>query len=117
MKIVDLEIKVITSNSKEIKKGFIFVAIKGNHQDGNHFIKEAITRGASIIVVQNQPPQIKQPRKVVFLVVNDCRKFFAQATHKFYGAPSNKVKVVGITGTNGKTTIAYLIEAIAKKIR
>ena len=115
MKIVDLEIKGITSNSKEIKKGFLFVAIKGNRQDGNHFIKEAITRGASIVVVQKVPPKLEIPYKVTVLIVNDCRKFFAQATHKFFGAPSNKIKVVGITGTNGKTTISYLIEAMAKK--
>jgi UDP-N-acetylmuramoyl-L-alanyl-D-glutamate--2,6-diaminopimelate ligase len=113
--IVDLEIKGITSNSKEIKKGFIFVAIKGNRQDGNHFIQEAIARGAGIIVVEKDAPRISAPTKVIFLVVNDCREFFAQATHNFYGAPSNKIKVVGITGTNGKTTISYLIEAIAKK--
>ncbi|MCX5668827.1 MAG: UDP-N-acetylmuramoyl-L-alanyl-D-glutamate--2,6-diaminopimelate ligase [Candidatus Omnitrophica bacterium] len=115
MKIVDLEIKGIASNSKEIKKGFIFVAIQGNRQDGNRFIKEAIARGAGIIVVEKEAPQIKVPEKVVFLVVNNCRKFFAQATHNFYGAPSNKIKVIGITGTNGKTTISYLIEAMTKK--
>ena len=115
MKIVDLEIKGITSNSKETKPGFLFVAIKGNRQDGNCFIQEAISRGARIVVVEKAPLQIKTSAKVVFLVVNDCRKFFAQATHKFYGAPSNKIKVVGITGTNGKTTISYLIEAMAKE--
>jgi UDP-N-acetylmuramoyl-L-alanyl-D-glutamate--2,6-diaminopimelate ligase len=115
MKIVDLEIKGISANSQEIKKGFLFVAIKGNRQDGNYFIKEAINKGARIIVVEKEPKQIKASAKVIFLVVNDCRKFFAQATHNFYGAPSNKIKVVGITGTNGKTTISYLIEALAKK--
>lgn len=115
MKIADVEIKGITSNSKEIKKGFIFVAIKGNRQDGNLFIQEAILKGARIIVVEKEAPQVKIPKKVIFLVVNDCRKFFAQATHNFYGAPSNKIKVAGITGTNGKTTISYLIEAMAKK--
>jgi UDP-N-acetylmuramoyl-L-alanyl-D-glutamate--2,6-diaminopimelate ligase len=115
MRIVDLEIKGITSNSKEVKKNFLFVAIKGNRQDGNQFIKEAISRGACIIVVEKDAPKIKTRAKVVFLIVDDCRKFFAQITHKFYGAPSDKIKVVGITGTNGKTTISYLIEAMTKE--
>jgi len=115
MKIAGLEIKGLTCNSKEVKPGFLFVAIQGNCQNGNHFIKEAISRGAGIVAVEKEPPRIKAPGKVIFLVVNDCRKFFARATHKFYGAPSDKVKVIGITGTNGKTTISYLIEAIAKK--
>ncbi len=115
MKIVDLEIKGITVNSKEIKKGFLFVAIKGNSQDGNYFIREAIIKGARIVVVEKEAPQVKVSKKVIFLVVNDCRKFFAQVTHNFYGAPSDKIRVVGITGTNGKTTISYLIEALAKE--
>ena len=115
MKIADLEIKGITSNSKEVKRSFLFVAIKGNRQNGYSFIKEAISRGAIIVVVEKSARQIKAAGKIVFLVVNDCRKFFAQATNEFYGAPSNKIKVVGITGTNGKTTISYLIEAMAKK--
>jgi len=115
IKIVDFKIKGITSNSKEIKKGFMFVAIKGSRQDGNRFIQEAIRRGASVIVVEKNLPLKEIPGKVNYLIVNDCRKFFAQATHQFYGEPSDKIKVVGITGTNGKTTISYLIEAIAEK--
>lgn len=115
MKIVDLEIKGITSNSKEIKPGFVFVAIKGNRQDGNYFIHQASARGAAIIVVEKKAPRIKLKGKAVFLPVDDCRKFFAQASDEFYGSPSKKIKVVGITGTNGKTTISYLVEAIAKE--
>jgi UDP-N-acetylmuramoyl-L-alanyl-D-glutamate--2,6-diaminopimelate ligase len=115
MKIIDLEIKGVTSNSKEVKKEFLFVAIKGNSQDGNYFIQEAIAKGASLIAVEKAPLRLRGSDKAAFLMVKDCRKFFAQMTHNFYGAPSNKIKVVGITGTNGKTTISYLIEALAKK--
>ncbi|MDD5130101.1 MAG: UDP-N-acetylmuramoyl-L-alanyl-D-glutamate--2,6-diaminopimelate ligase [Candidatus Omnitrophica bacterium] len=115
MKIVDLEIKGITSNSKDVKKGFLFVAIKGNRQDGNRFIKEAIAKGASMVAVEEEVLPVKAAEKVVFLVVDDCRKFFARVTDKFYGSASSKIKVAGITGTNGKTTISYLMEAIAKE--
>ncbi|MDD5108065.1 MAG: UDP-N-acetylmuramoyl-L-alanyl-D-glutamate--2,6-diaminopimelate ligase [Candidatus Omnitrophica bacterium] len=115
MKIADIEIKGITSNSKQVGKDFVFVAIKGNRLDGNRFIKEAIVRGANIIVVQKNGPKIKIPKSVKLLLVDDCRKFLAEAANKFYEFPSGRIKVAGITGTNGKTTISYLIEAIAKE--
>jgi UDP-N-acetylmuramoyl-L-alanyl-D-glutamate--2,6-diaminopimelate ligase len=115
MKIANLEIKGITCNSKDVKKGFAFVAIKGNRQDGSRFIKEAIARGAGVVVVQDKIPRLDISQKIKFLTVNNCRQFLAKTANKFYGFPSDKIKVVGITGTNGKTTIAYLIEALAKE--
>ncbi len=115
MKIAGIKIKGITSNSKQVKKGFVFVAIKGNRQDGNCFINEAITRGARIVVARKNTPKIKITEKVKLITVNDCRKFLAKAANRFYGSPSAKLKVIGITGTNGKTTISYLIEALAKE--
>lgn len=115
MKIADIKIKGITSNSKQVKSGFVFVAIKGNQQDGNRFINEAITRGAGVVVVQREAPKIKIPKKVKLIKVADCRKFLAQKANSFYGSPSDKLKVIGITGTNGKTTISYLIESLAKE--
>ena len=115
MKISGIEIKGITCNSKAIKKGFVFVAIRGNRQDGSCFIEEAIANGASIVVVDSKTPQIEISGKTKLLVVNNSRKFLAEASAEFYGYPSDKLKVVGITGTNGKTTISYLIEAMAKE--
>lgn len=115
MKIAGIKIKGITANSKQVKKGFVFAAIKGNRQDGNCFINEAITRGAAVVVAQKNTPKIKIPQKVKLITVNDCRKFLAKTANKFYGFPSAKLKVIGITGTNGKTTISYLIEALAKE--
>jgi len=115
MKIVDIKVKGITCNSKDVKKDFAFVAIKGNSRDGNRFIGEAIARGACIVVVQGGVPAIKIPAVVRLITVKDSRSFFARACAEFYHYPSRDVRVIGITGTNGKTTITYLIEAIAKK--
>ena len=115
MRIADLEIKGITCNSKDVKHGFVFVAIKGNRQDGSYFIKEAIANGASVVVVQKGEKKIKTPDKIKLLKVDDCRKFLAQNCAEFFRFPSHKLKISGITGTNGKTTISYLIEAMAKQ--
>jgi len=115
MKTAGVEIKGITCNSKAVKKGFVFVAVKGERQDGGCFIKEAVANGASLVVVQGNALKIKIPQSVKLLRVNDCRRFLAEASAEFYGRPSEGLRVVGITGTNGKTTISYLIEAIAKE--
>lgn len=117
MKIADMKVKGITCDSKEVKKDFLFVAIKGKSRDGNSFISEAITRGACIVAVQGKLPAIKLPPKVKLIGVKDSRAFFAHACAEFYRHPSRDIKVIGITGTNGKTTITYLIEAIAKKAK
>lgn len=114
MKIADITIKGITCKSKNVKSGFAFVAIKGNRQDGSDFIKEAISNGAKVVVVQKGSGKIELPEGVKLLQVKDCRKFLADACAEFFRFPSHRLKVFGITGTNGKTTISYLIEAILK---
>lgn len=111
--IKDFEARGISCNSKNIKNDFIFVAIKGNRQDGNKFIDEAVSKGAKAVVVQS--PQYTVHNGVAIIGVKDTRKAAAKLAAEFYGNPSRKLKVVGITGTNGKTTVAYLIEAILKK--
>ncbi len=117
MKIADLGIKGITCDSKAVKENFLFVAIKGNQQDGSCFIEEAIAKGASYIIMQGKPPAAKTSKNVKFISVKDARKFLGHACAEFYDHPSKKVKVIGITGTNGKTTISYLIEAIAAQAK
>jgi len=115
MKIAGIEIRGITCNSKAVKKGFVFVAIRGNRQDGACFIKEAVAKGASIVVVGSRAAKIKIPGKIKLLAVNNPRNFLAEAAAEFYGYPAQHLRVAGITGTNGKTTISYLIEAMAKQ--
>ncbi len=114
MKICGKIIKGITANSREVLPGFIFVAVKGKCQDGKVFLKEALCKGASILVVEERMPAFKCPPGVKLLQVADTRKFLALNCAKFYRHPSKKVRVTGVTGTNGKTTITYLIEALAK---
>jgi UDP-N-acetylmuramoyl-L-alanyl-D-glutamate--2,6-diaminopimelate ligase len=111
--IVDPEVTGIACNSKLVQPGYIFVAIKGNRQDGNSFIEEAVSYGARAVIMQGQmPPGLKS---AIFIKVKDTRIALADLAAEFYGRPSQRLKVVGVTGTNGKTTITYLIEAILQE--
>lgn len=112
----DFEVKGISYNSKEVGNDFIFVAIKGTNQDGQRFITEAIGQGARAVVVQSrQCRAVDSLQKIPFIKVKDTRRALAQLAARFYGNPSSRMKVIGITGTNGKTTVSYLIEAIVKE--
>ena len=112
-----INIRGISANSRLIKKDFIFVAINGNYQDGRRFIREAVNKKASLIVLQGKKPKGGAFQGVKFLEVKDARVYLAQKASQFYGYPSEKMIVAGITGTNGKTTIAYLLETILKENR
>lgn len=112
----DFEIRGISSNSCAIKDNFVFVAIKGAQEDGHKFIQEAINRGAKAVITQYPiSSDIKNPKKNCFIRVADSRKALAELAAEFYGRPSSKIKVIGVTGTNGKTTVSYLIEALLKE--
>lgn len=112
----DFEVKGISCNSKTVKEDSIFVAVCGTHADGHRFIEEAMDRGAKAVIVQSPQAIISVgPRKANFITASDTRKVLAKLAAEFYGNPSRGMKVVGITGTNGKTTISYLIEAILKE--
>ncbi|KAB3529836.1 Mur ligase family protein [Alkaliphilus serpentinus] len=105
MKINGIEIQGVTSNSKKVKEGYIFVAIKGEEFDGNAYIDEAISKGAVMIYTAENffcegIPVIK---------VEDARKALASLCNTFYDYPSKKLKIIGVTGTNGKTTTTQLI--------
>jgi len=113
----DFEVKGISCNSKQVSGDYIFVAIKGASVDGNKFIREAIERGAMAVVKSPRVHQgfTKSPRNITFIEVPDERKALARLAAEFYGKPSLKMRVVGITGTNGKTTVSYLIESVLKE--
>ncbi|MDD5730188.1 MAG: UDP-N-acetylmuramoyl-L-alanyl-D-glutamate--2,6-diaminopimelate ligase [Candidatus Omnitrophica bacterium] len=115
LKDLNFIIKGISSNSKLVKKDYVFLAIKGTHLDGNKFIPEAVKNGAKAVIVMSPKFRLWKEGKVLFIGVKDTRKATAALSAAYYGMPSSKIKVVGITGTNGKTTVSYLIEAILKE--
>ena len=114
---LDKEIKGIESNSKNIKKGFMFVAIKGFSVDGHEFIKEAIENGASVIVVEDSSKikSVKFPEDVTVILATNTREVLAISASNFYKNPSKKFKLIGITGTKGKTTTTFMIKEILEK--
>jgi UDP-N-acetylmuramoyl-L-alanyl-D-glutamate--2,6-diaminopimelate ligase len=104
----------VSYDSRTVKAGDLFVALKGVHADGAAFVRQALDRGAAAIVAdQPAPPDVRAP----WLVVGDGRLALAILSAAFYGHPSAEMRVVGITGTNGKTTTGYLVAAIFEAAR
>ncbi len=99
----------VTSDSREVLPGSLFVALRGLKADGASFARDAIARGAVAVVAEAPPPA---GTSVLWLQVKDARLALAALAAAFYGHPSDRLVLVGITGTNGKTTTSYLLSAI-----
>lgn len=102
----NLEITDICYDSRKVKKNALFVAIKGFKSDGHEFIDKAFASGAAVVVGEEERSGEN------YIRVPDTRKFLAMASKSFFGNACDKMKIVGITGTNGKTTTSYLIKQI-----
>ena len=112
----DVDVSQIVGDSRTVKPGCLFVAIAGNREDGASFIPDAIKRGASAIVLSaDSARQLgSASANVTLIVVTDVRVAAADLATKFFGHPSKEMRVAGVTGTNGKTTTAFLIQHICE---
>jgi len=108
----NLTLTGLTFNSAEVEPGFCFFALKGVHHDGNLFIKDAVAKGA-VLIVSAQPAAADCG--VAFFLSEHIDDDMADAAYEFYGRPSDHFPVIGITGTKGKTSISYLAEAVLSR--
>lgn len=102
-----VEVNDIQIDSRRVSKGSVFVALKGEQTDGHKFFEKAIELGATVLVGEVMPEKFVDG--ITYLQVQNSHEAVAYMAHNFYGEPSKKVKLVGVTGTNGKTTIATVL--------
>ena len=105
----------ITIDSRTVLSNSIFFAIVGEKQDGHQFIPDVINKGVAAVVMQEGnalPDQIFSHAGCIKIVVKDTRESLAEFSNIFYGEPSRKIKLIGITGTKGKTTTAFYVKNI-----
>ncbi len=111
----DVEIRNIHYDSRKVKNGDLFVAIVGKNLNGHRFIQDAISNGAKVVVLEDDlifPDSFFMHNGVVKIVVESSRIALAKISGNYYGNPSQKIFLIGVTGTNGKTTVTHLIKQI-----
>lgn len=111
---MDREISHIAFDSRKVRKGTLFIAVKGTQADGHEFIVQAVKAGAVAVVCEKLPDEISD--EVTYVAVKDSSRALGWIASNFYGNPSSKLKLVGITGTNGKTTVATLLYNLFRKM-
>lgn len=102
-----VEVTNLTQDSRKISNNTLFFAIKGAKTDGHSFISQVVEEKVRVVVCEVLPPTL--PQEVTFVKVADTTIAMGKIAANFYGNPSKKLKLVGVTGTNGKTTIATLL--------
>lgn len=111
---MEAEVKGVTSDSRVVEEGFIFVAIRGGQLDGRNFIPKAREQGA-VAIVTDSAPETGDPTDVAWIQVADPRQALASLAALLADHPSSKLRLAGVTGTNGKTTTSFLIHHLMKR--
>jgi UDP-N-acetylmuramoyl-L-alanyl-D-glutamate--2,6-diaminopimelate ligase len=106
----NVEVAGIAFDSRKIKKDFLFVAVKGTQSDGHTYISQTINAGATVVILENMPADLED--NITYIQVEDSNIALGIIAANFYNNPSEKIKLVGITGTNGKTTIVSLLSQL-----
>ena len=110
---MDIDVKGVNIDSRKVGKGDMFIAVKGTAVDGHVYIPKAIEQGASVIVCEKIDDPVSS---VGYLLVENTEQIVGQIATNFYGNPTEKLKLVGVTGTNGKTTIATVLYNMFRKM-
>ncbi len=106
------KVQNIRYDNRKIEQGDAFVCVKGFKVDGHSFVDDAIKKGANVLIVQDE---VSVQEDITIIKVRDTRKALAIMSSNYFGNPKDKLKIIGITGTNGKTTSAFIIKSILEK--
>ena len=105
----DVEVSSLALDSRTVETGALFFALPGSRTDGREFVAEAVSRGAVAVAA---PTSVETPSQVTSIELPSIQRSMSEIAARFYGHPSGRLRLVGVTGTNGKTTITYLLESI-----